>query len=321
MHLAGQAYFLLALTCLSASSRLTQAQSGPVTWITRDALARDWWPRVAPDERTITFSRSRDGGVTYEMMRTTIAGDSARPFLARPPVGSATRGAWSTRTRRFAFSVRKREDADSGEVWIADSSGATAKRLSVHWQSPGIGYPLWLPDEHALVAQDFGNTNEPMLVEVDLMTGNVRSLTDRTTIFVAGTTLSPDGEWIAFVGQLNAGQRYDQMQNRLWLMPRRGGTSPRQIGGGQARQPDWSPNGGWIAFTSTRGDSTGRQAVFVVSRSGGEPVQLTSHALDARHPVWTPDSRWLVFSALIPGSQQAYGLAKIRVPSLKNRDQ
>jgi dipeptidyl aminopeptidase/acylaminoacyl peptidase len=105
----------------------------------------------------------------------------------------------------------------------------------------------------------------------------------------------------------------------MWLMRRRGGEPPREISTGQGRQPDWSPDGRWIAFTSTRGDPAGRQAVFVVAPNGGEPVQLTDYALDARHPVWSPDSRRLVFSALLPGGKQAYGLATLRVPALHGR--
>jgi Tol biopolymer transport system component len=224
-------------------SRTAHAQFAPVTWITRDTLARDWWPRVGPDGRTITFSRSRDGGATYEMMRTTIAGDPARPFFAKPPVGSATRGAWSKRHRRFAFTGREREDDDSAAVWIADAAGARAERLPLRWPSASILYPIWMPDEHALIAQDFGTSGGPMLVEIDLRTGAVTPITDPKKMFAAGSTLSPDGEWIAFVGQWNEGQLYDQLQNHMWLMRRRGGEPPREISAGQGRQPDWSPDG------------------------------------------------------------------------------
>lgn len=318
-RIAAPACLLIGFLSLAVTSRPTAAQFAPVAWITQDTLARDWWPRVSPDGRTVTFSRSRDGGATFELMRTTIAGDSVRPFFARPPEGSATRGDWSKRHARFAFTLRRREDVDSAAVWIADARGTRAELLPLRWPSPSMLYPTWSPDERALLAQDWGSANGPSLVEMDLRTGAVARLTDPAKIFAAGLTLSPDGRWIAFVGQRNEGQRYDQMQNRLWLMRRRGGAEPREIGRGQARQPDWSPDGHWIAFTSTRGDSARRQAVFVVSPEDGEPVQLTEHALDARHAVWSPDGRWLVFSALVPGSTQAYGLAKIRVPLLHSR--
>lgn len=131
MRVAWHSFLLLALFPLIGTSRPSDAQFAPVTWITRDTLARDWWPRVAPAGRTITFSRSRDGGATFEMMRTTMAGDPARPFFAKPPVGSATRGAWSKRHRRFAFSVSTREGGGSAAVWLADARGARAERLSL----------------------------------------------------------------------------------------------------------------------------------------------------------------------------------------------
>ena len=76
----------------------------------------------------------------------------------------------------------------------------------------------------------------------------------------------------------------------------------------------FSPDGRWIAFTSGRGDSAGRHAVFIVAREGGEPVRLTDHASNAQHPVWSPDGQWLVFSAQIPVKALAFGLAVIPAP-------
>jgi len=117
MRLARRSLLLLALLALVGASRPARAQFAPVTWITRDTLARDWWPRVAPDGRTITFSRSRDGGATYEMMRTTIAGDPSRPFFAKPPAGLL--GASS----RQQTGVRIGDASCSGAAWPPRAAG------------------------------------------------------------------------------------------------------------------------------------------------------------------------------------------------------
>ena len=57
--------------------------------------------------------------------------------------------------------------------------------------------------------------------------------------------------------------------------------------------PAWSPDGEWIAFSSTREDN---QEIHVCRPDGKEIKRLTSDpAIDA-HPCWSPDSKRIVFS-------------------------
>jgi TolB protein len=57
--------------------------------------------------------------------------------------------------------------------------------------------------------------------------------------------------------------------------------------------PAWSPDGEWIAFTSTREDN---QEIHVCRPDGKEINRLTSDpAIDA-HPTWSPDSKRIVFA-------------------------
>src|SRR4029078_5042088 len=123
----------------------------------------------------------------------------------------------------------------------------------------------------------------------------------------------PDGKVVAFAGQLNEGQKYDQTRNQIWLMPI-GGGKPMEVGAGQGRQPDWSPDGRWLAFASGRGDPAGHHAVFVVDPEGGNLTQLTDHSVNAQHPVWSPDGKWLVFSAQVDEQGEVFGIARITVP-------
>jgi Tol biopolymer transport system component len=114
---------------------------------------------------------------------------------------------------------------------------------------------------------------------------------------------------------LNEGQKYDQTRNQIWLTPI-GGGKLTLLSAGQGRQPDWSPDGRWVAFASGRGDPAGRHAVFIVDRKGRHLTRLTEYTVNAQHPVWSPDRKWLVFSAQADEQGKVFGLARITVPEL-----
>jgi len=64
--------------------------------------------------------------------------------------------------------------------------------------------------------------------------------------------------------------------------------------------PAISPDGGWVAYTVEAVDSEAdesRTQIFMVSRDGGEVVQLTADDYSASSPRWSPDGRYLGFLA------------------------
>ena len=304
-------FFLGAVLVVPISAVAQPVTVQPPRWITRDTSAIDQWPYVAPDGRTITFSRSTDGGATWQLMAIDRAGGVARPFLRNPPVVSATRGSWSRPHNRLAFTGGPRTN-DSTALWVSDATGTKVARIAAQGVSLRVMYPSWAPDGRSVVAVDYGATGGSTLVRVDVTTGVSVPLTQPAQFLVGMPTVSPDGESIAFAGQRNLGDPYDQLKNQIWVLPKSG--PPKEVSRGQGRQPDWSPDGRWLAFTSSRDDAAGRQAVFIVARDGGDPVQLTDHAVNAGHPVWSPDGRWIVFYASLPEKPTARGLAAIDVP-------
>ncbi|HZS54640.1 MAG TPA: prolyl oligopeptidase family serine peptidase [Bryobacteraceae bacterium] len=64
---------------------------------------------------------------------------------------------------------------------------------------------------------------------------------------------------------------------------------------GFAAQP--SPDGKWIAFVS---DRDGWDHLYVMSASGGEPIELTNGNFEAWRPEWSHDSKKLAFDANSP---------------------
>ena len=79
----------------------------------------------------------------------------------------------------------------------------------------------------------------------------------------------------------------------IWTVPRGGGhATPLVMGQGQNRQPIFSPDGRYIAFT---GRYDGNTDVFVVATGGGEPRRLTWHPGDDEAIAWTADGKSVVF--------------------------
>jgi Tol biopolymer transport system component len=69
--------------------------------------------------------------------------------------------------------------------------------------------------------------------------------------------------------------------------------------------PAWSPDGRRIAFTRTRGDSSG---IYVMDADGSNVVRRTT-ATDPEAPTWSPDGTRIAFAALGSGSMNVYATA------------
>ena len=72
----------------------------------------------------------------------------------------------------------------------------------------------------------------------------------------------------------------------------------------------WSPDGKWIAFTSSR---SGNYDIWLKPAAGGEAVQLTKDPGWDRHAVWSPDGTELAFTSSRRTSTQGEN------PSIWNR--
>ena len=62
---------------------------------------------------------------------------------------------------------------------------------------------------------------------------------------------------------------------------------------GDDRDPAWSPNGKWIAFTSER---DGNKEIYVMKADGTDQTRVTNSPENEHHPEWLFDGKWIVFS-------------------------
>lgn len=94
---------------------------------------------------------------------------------------------------------------------------------------------------------------------------------------------------------INKTQIVFEYANDLWSAPRAGGAASRLTAGpGVERNPVFSPDGEFVAFT---GQYDGSSDVFVVPAAGGVPKRLTWHPGLDLAVGWTPDSKQVVFAS------------------------
>ena len=254
------------------------------------AGGQDLWPWFSPDGSQVVFSRRVDE--TWELFLVPVTGGEARKLARTPLSVSATRANWSTRNSLVAFTGIS--STGENKVWLINPDGSGARDVSLRGLSDQVFYPSWYPDGNQIAVMDAG---EMAIKRIDLSKGIAVTLTDQKRVLTGMPSVSPDGKWIAFAGQENKGQRYDQSKNSIWLLDDVGATHPVEQNPGQGRAPTWSPSGEQLAFESTRGSTAGLYAIFLINRDGTGLVQVTDRALNADHPVWSPDGRHLAFSA------------------------
>lgn len=113
---------------------------------------------------------------------------------------------------------------------------------------------------------------------------------------VGAPAISPDG---MRAGMIVSTARFDadsaRWQSVLHVMPVAGSPSATALFSIEdASAPQWSPDGGWLAFASAR---SGVRSVWRVPAGGGEPEALTALNRAVGEFRFSPDGRWLAFIA------------------------
>lgn len=79
------------------------------------------------------------------------------------------------------------------------------------------------------------------------------------------------------------------------------------VGNWADEDPQWSPDGGRIAFASTRGGG-GNWDIYVMQADGSAVTRLTDHAAPDQDPAWAADGRSLFFTSERNGRGEIFRL-------------
>lgn len=100
--------------------------------------------------------------------------------------------------------------------------------------------------------------------------------------------ISADGRYVAYVNG-EASKAGEHPVSDIWLIDTRD-RSQHRLTTGESRdaEPAWSPDGSHLAFASDRAER-GTSQIYVTTRAGCHPVQVTFEDGGAYAPLWSPD--------------------------------
>jgi dipeptidyl aminopeptidase/acylaminoacyl peptidase len=141
-----------------------------------------------------------------------------------------------------------------------------------------------------------------VLVPLAATTGQAQRLLTVDDMFeirrVGDPQVSPDGKWVAYTVTTTSLED-EKSETRIWMIPVSGGDPIPMTGEGySATRPRWSPDGKYLSFTASKGDS--KTQVWTLNRLGGEAQQLTDVEQGILGYSWSPEGKRLLLSIRDP---------------------
>jgi serine/threonine-protein kinase len=224
--------------------------------------------------RVVTFAQRQMVWVSRTGAEEVISEDR-RPYL-QPRI--------SPDGRRVAIAIG--EVAADRDVWLYDLVRRTTTRLT--FEAGEDETPVWSPDG-SRIAISGARQGKPRTIFTVPATGGSQATQIATTTYITHL-----GDWISDRTAL-AWTDYDPARGGdIRMLSMTGGASTVRdfiVGGFNERSPAFSPDGRWVAYTSTE---TGQSAVFVRSvtdPSGKFPVSPEGGS----QPVWSPNGKELYY--------------------------
>ena len=121
--------------------------------------------------------------------------------------------------------------------------------------------------------------------------------------------ISPDGKRVVYE-VVKTNWEENAFERNLWIADVASGeTHALTTAKKSSTNPEWSPDGKWIAFLSDRpgqiaGTPEGKKQLYVISADGGEAQQVTKVESDVSDFDWAPDSKRIAFSMSDPETKR-----------------
>lgn len=214
-------------------SNLKAGTSYPLT----TGSARDTYPALSPDSRTLAFST---GEAMYSIIEVPLDGSQPREVITSSR--QAVAPSWAPDGTRFAYVTNR---SGAAEVWLRNRVDGSERRIAGQNEVGGAENQFFdaaiSPDGNRVAFRRWWGAQE---IWISPLSGEppVRLWNDPAKAPQRGPTWSPDGNWIAYYGV--AERKYAILKIRI------GANTPPEIVTytSAAAPPQWSPRGDWIVF-------------------------------------------------------------------------
>jgi TolB protein len=197
--------------------------------------------------------------------------------------------AWSADGKKIVFQ-NDADDADEfgRDLWVMDANGRNRVNIT---NTPNVDewQPAWFPSGKKIAYRAAG---------IEVLTLNAKgkaTKTTRLTSDAADPAVSPHGKRLAFTGYRDGDSEIYVMRTDAPEGPNNRPVKLTDNATYSDSQPDWSPDGSRIVYSSARGGNW--EDIFVMRADGSGKKNLTRNPARDQHPVFSPDGRWVAFDS------------------------
>jgi TolB protein len=241
--------------------------------LTTDNRSKHFYPSLAPDGLSIVFSSNLSGQGQYDIYEMDLFGNITR---LTQDIGILTAPEISPDGRQLAFT--RSDGAESIAVWLMNRDGSNPREIYHQgWD------PTFSPDGSKILFATGVAGYGIQLATVNLDGSGFQRVSNLPDLR-GRSDWSNDGRWLV------------TYSGKPWLrelfMMNPDGSSPFQISpmGGNSQGPSFSPDSGWIAFTSyldKYNDVHGCE-IYIIRIDGSNLTRLTNNDYCDWQPRWGP---------------------------------
>jgi Tol biopolymer transport system component len=245
-----------------------------------DRKSNDYYPSFSSDGRSVAFVSNQTG--QFEIFLMDLRNSDERQVTSG--MGNVSAPDISPDGRWIVYASKLGGDSS---IWLIPFEGGTPQSLTdTSWNEVD---PVWSPDGKQIAfAGARGGFVELFTVSVETLDFReisilgddlqIRQVTQDVSGIGGRSSWSPDGSKLVFY----AGPRGER---NIYVVDVVTGVSAQLTFGGNNTGPCVSPDGEWIAFSSSR---DGDHEIYLMRKDGTDVTQLTDNSYDDWQPSWGP---------------------------------
>ncbi|HTU92398.1 MAG TPA: S41 family peptidase, partial [Gemmataceae bacterium] len=292
------------------------AEGGAPVQVTKHTSGSLFWPSMSADGKVIVYEENfglwkldTASGETREIKIDIIPDEKDNNLETLASSSEADSYHLSPSGKRAVI-------ATNGELFTIATERGDVRRLT-KTSDVRESNPQWSPDGKLIAFVSDHSGREEIWV-CDEHGGNLKRLTNSETQKVA-PVWSPDSQSLLYTASDRALHRLNLTENKDTVVTR---GEVIGFGGTAISNPQWSPDGKWIAFTRSGQDLLPH--VYLMPAAGGEAKRVTdADSYSDSSVLWTPDGKALVYLAGMDAGnigQTGRSTAQIFVVSLTRQE-